>query len=241
MQAEAFLLVIATGIVVMLISMALDFLWAQAMPVRVFYYILKAPGVIIHECAHVLGCLITGATIKKVVLFSREGGSVTYTSPKIPWLGDVVICTAPLFCIPLVLAGCTWVFSQYLGCALPPLPSGVGLMDALPGLGSSIGEMFTRNLFVRFNAWFLLYLYLTLSLVLSVAPSSQDLRNAAIGLCIITLAGIVILWSGIPFAVSILEGITLLIGIGFALGLAFGIIALVISVPLMIWYVHTRF
>jgi len=241
MQAEVFLLVIATGIVVMLISMALDFLWAQAMPVRVFYYIIKAPGVIIHECAHVLGCLITGATIKKVVLFSREGGSVTHTSPKIPYLGEVVISTAPLFCIPLVLVGCTWVFSQYLGCALPPLPSGIDSMNAVFGLGSGIVEMFTRNIFVRFNAWFILYLYLILSLVLSVAPSSQDLRNAAIGICIITLAGIVILWSGIPFAVSILEGITHLIGIGFALGLAFGSIALVISVPLMIWYVHNHF
>ena len=241
MQAEAFLLVIATGIVVMLISMALDFLWAQAMPVRVFYYILKAPGVIIHECAHVLGCLITGATIKKVVLFSREGGSVTYTSPKIPYLGNVVISTAPLFCIPLVLAGCTWVFSQYLGCALPPLPSGIYSMDAVPGLGSGIVEMFTQNIFVRFNAWFLLYLYLTLSLVLSVAPSSQDIRNAAIGIGIITFAGIVILWSGIPFAVSVLEGITRITGIGFALGLAFGSIALVISSPLLVWYLYKRF
>jgi len=241
MQAEAFLLVVATGIVVMLVSMALDFLWAQAMPVRVFYYILKAPGVIIHECAHVLGCLITGASIKKVVLFSREGGSVMYTSPKIPYLGDVVISTAPLFCIPLVLAGCAWVFSRYLGCALPPLPYGVGSMETVIATGSGIVEMFTRNLFVRFNAWFLLYLYLTLSLVLSVAPSSQDLRNAAIGICIITLAGIVILWSGIPFAVSVLDGITRLVGIGFALGLAFGIIALAISIPLMVWYVHNHF
>jgi hypothetical protein len=241
MQAQTFLLVIATGIVVMLISMALDFLWAQAIPVRIFYYIIKAPGVIIHECSHVLGCLITGATVKKVVLFSREGGSVTYASPKIPYLGDVVISTAPLFCIPLVLAGCTWVFSQYLGCALPLLSSNFSSMDAVLGLGSGIVEMFTLNLFVRFNAWFLVYLYLTLSLVLSVAPSSQDIRNAAIGICILTFSGILILWSGIPFAVSVLEKITLLIGIGCALGLAFGIIALVISVPLMIWYVHVHF
>lgn len=241
MQADAFLLVIATGVVVMLISMALDFLWAQVMPVRVFYYCVKAPGVIIHECAHVLGCLITGAPIKKVVLFSREGGSVTHLPPKIPYLGEVIISTAPLFVIPLVLAGCTWVFSRYPGCALPPLPSGVDSMDALAGLVTGIVEMFTSNLFVRFNAWFLLYLYLTLSLILSVAPSSQDLRNAAIGICIITLTGIVILWSGIPVAVSVLEGITRLIGIGFALGLAFGIIALIISFPLMIWYVHRHF
>lgn len=241
MQAEAFLLVIATGIIVMLISTVLDVLWARTMPFRIFYYFIRAPGVIIHECSHILGCLVTGASVKEVVFFSQEGGSVTHSPSKIPWLGEVVISTAPLFCIPLVLAGCTWIFSQYLGCALPPLPAGFESTDAVLGLGSGIMEMFTQNLVVRFNGWFLIYLYLTVSLVLSVAPSAQDIRNAGIGICIITLAGMVILWSGNPVAVNILEGITRLVGIGFALGLAFGIIALVISVPLMIWYVHKHF
>jgi hypothetical protein len=174
------------------------------------------------------------------VFFSEKGGSVTYTASKIPYLGDVVISTAPLFCIPLVLAGCTWLFSQYLGCVFPPLPIGVDSPDALFGLLIGIVGMFTRNLIVRFNPWFLLYLYLTLTLVLSLAPSAQDMKNAAIGIGIITLVGIVILWSSLPLAVSLLEGITRLVGIGFAFGLMSVIIALVISTPLMVWYVHKR-
>ncbi len=85
------------------------------------------------------------------------------------------------------------------------------------------------------------YLYLTLTLVLSLAPSTQDMKNAAIGIGIITLVGILILWSSLPLAVSLLEEITRLIGIGFAFGLMSGIIALVISSPLMVWYVHKHF
>lgn len=241
LNAAPFLTVICMGIVVILISRALDLLWAQVIPLRMFYAMIRAPGIIVHECSHILGCLITGAKVKKVVFFSQEGGSVTHTPSKIPFLGDVVISTAPLFFIPLVLAGCTWVFSQYLGCVFPPLPMGVDSTDALFGLCTGIIGMFTMNLVVRFNPWFLLFLYVTLTLVLSLAPSTQDIKNAAIGIGIITLSGILILWSSLPLAVSLLEGIIRLIGIGFTFGLLFGIIALVISSPLMVWYVHTRF
>jgi hypothetical protein len=240
-HAAPFLLVVLTGTGLIGISLALDILWARVIPLRSFYYGIRAPGVIVHECSHILGCLLTGAKVKKVVFFSEKGGSVTYTASKIPYLGDVVISTAPLFCIPLVLAGCTWVFSQYLGCVFPPLPPGVDSTDALFGLLTGIVGMFTRNLIVQFNPWFLVYLYLTLTLVLSLAPSAQDMKNAAIGIGIITLLGILILWSSLPLAVSLLEGITRLVGISFAFGLMSVLIALVISIPLMVWYVLKRF
>ena len=41
-------------------------------------------------------------------------------------------------------------------------------------------------------------------------------------------------------AVTLLEGITRLVGIGFAFGLMSVLIALVISTPLMVWYVLKR-
>jgi hypothetical protein len=236
-----FLMVIGMGIGVILISRGLDLIWAQVIPIRFFYYIIRAPGVIVHELSHVFGCLIMGANIKNVVLFSKEGGSVTYSRPKIPYIGDLVIGTAPLFCIPLVLAGCTWVFSTYFGCEFPALPQGVHSADELFLLATGIMKMFSGNLILSFNPWFLLYLYITLTLVLSVAPSVQDIKNAAVGICIICLSGILILWSGIPFAVKFLVEITSLVSIGFFLGLTFGIIALLISIPLVIPFVHKKF
>ncbi|MDO9035018.1 MAG: hypothetical protein Q7U51_07430 [Methanoregula sp.] len=240
MEYAGFLLVIATGILVILISLALDFLWAQAIPVRFFYYILRAPGVVVHECAHMLGCLLTGAKIRNVVFFSKEGGSVTYNPPVIPLIGNVVISTAPLFCIPLILALCTWFFSDYLGCLLPALPLSVDSADALIMLGGGVLEIFTRNLVVQFNAWFLVYLYLVLSLILSAAPSMQDFRNASIGICILAITGVIILWSQVQWAVSTLTEITRIMGMGFALGLGFGLIALVLSSPLVILYLWRR-
>ncbi|HJX55689.1 MAG TPA: hypothetical protein VJ350_02520 [Methanoregula sp.] len=233
-----FLMVIGMGIGVILISRALDILWAQVIPIRFFYYIIRAPGVVVHELSHVFGCVIMGAKIKKVVLFSKEGGSVTYSQPKIPYLGDLVIGTAPLFCIPMVLAGFSWIFSTYLGCEFPPFLQGVNSTDELFLLAAGIIGMFVQNLVVVFNPWFLLYLYITLTLVLSVAPSMQDIKNAAIGICIISITGILILWSAIPLAVNFLAEITHLVSIGFFLGLTFGIIALFISLPLVILYIH---
>ena len=237
---EPFLLVVLLGTGVIAISFALDILWAQVMPLRSLYYAIRAPGVIVHECSHILGCIITGAKIKKIVFFSEEGGSVTYTSSKIPYIGDVVISSAPLVCIPVVLAGLTWVFSQYLGCVFPPMPIAVNSINALLELVVTITILFTQNLVVRFNPWFIVYLYFTVTLVLSLAPSAQDMKNAAVGIGIILIACILILLSSLSSLVSILESIIRLIGIGFTFGLMFEIIALVISTPLMVWYVLRR-
>ena len=240
MQAEAFLLIFATGMIVILLSMLLDLLWAQMLPRNVFIYLVRAPGVVVHECSHILGCLVTGAKIKKIVLFSREGGSVTYGSPALPLLGHVIVSTAPLFCIPLILAGCTWFFSQYLGCVFPLLPPEIDSMDSILMFGGGIAGTFTQNLLVRFNPWFFLYLYLTLTLVLSLAPSRQDLKNAASGIILLLTAGTLIFWSSVPWAVTVLWEITRFIGMGFVLGLGCDLIALVISVPLIIGYIHSR-
>jgi hypothetical protein len=240
MEALSFLIVIATGIVVMLISTMLDHLWAQVSPLRIFYYAIRAPGVIVHECSHILACLVTGAAITNVVLFSTEGGSVTYTRPKLPVLGDVIISSAPLFCIPLVLVGLTWCFSQFLGCTFPVFPVSIDSAGTLRELASGIVTLFTMNLVATFHPWFLVYLYFTLSLVLSVAPSSQDLMNAAIGITLIALAGLLVFLSGVPVAVSLLWEVTYTIGMGFALGLAFGLVALVVSIPPMVWYVYSH-
>jgi len=240
MQVLSFLLVIATGIVVMLLSLLLDYLWAQVLPAQSLYYILRFPGVVIHECSHILGCLLTGAEIRNVILFSKGGGSVTYTRPKIPVLGDVVISTAPVFCIPLVLAFCTWVFAQYLGCTFPAFPFPPDSVNPPGDLAPGILGMFEVNLVTRFNPWFLLYLYLTLSLILSVAPSLQDLKNAAAGIILISLAGILVYMSNISPALSILDEVTYIVGIGFTLCLVPGIIALIVSLPPVIWFTYTR-
>ena len=234
--AVSFLAVVLTGIFVMVISMVLDRFWSRALSMWGLYYLISAPGVVVHECTHIAGCLITGAKIKKVVFFSEQGGSVTYQSPKVPLLGNVIIGTAPLFGIPLVLAGLTWLFGTYFGCTLfSSVPSLTSLVGAGTLLSSALLILY-ENLVVGFNGWFLLYLYLTISLVLSLSPSMQDIKNALAGLVILTLLGLLVIASGIPLLIDVLGSVMTLFATGLALGFAFELIALIVTVPVMVVY-----
>jgi hypothetical protein len=235
-----YLWVILIGIIVIALSFALDHIWAATIPFRTLYYFIRAPGVIIHECAHIAGCLVTGAKIKDVVLFSREGGSVTYSRPLIPYIGDVIISTAPLFALPLVLSALTSVFGTYLGCTFPVFPRSIDSPDTLLAICIGIISTFQANLIGQFNGWFILYLYLTISLVLSAAPSTQDMKNAAVGTFLLALAAFMIIWSNIPLAITVFAEFMRLLEIGFTLGLVYGLIALLISSPLIIWYGYSR-
>ncbi len=240
MDASGFLLILITGLMVIALSYALDRIWAAAIPVRMLYLLIRAPGVVLHECSHIIGCLVTGARIHSIVFFSPEGGSVTYSRPALPLIGDVVIGTAPLFLLPLVLSFITWVFSTFFGCIFPVFPATIESPAALVDLGRSILGTFPDNLLTRFNAWILLFLYLTVSLVLSAAPSTRDMKNAAAGGILLIVAGVLVLGSGIPPAVTFLDGLVRLLGYGFTLGLVYGLVAFTASIPLVAWYLYTR-
>jgi hypothetical protein len=234
METGTVVLVFLTGVAVIVISYALDRLWAAAMPVRAVYLLVRLPGVVLHECAHIAGCLLTGARVGKVVLFSSDGGSVTYGPPKLPFIGDVVINTAPLFLLPLALVMVTMVFGTYGGVVFPALPVAPVSPENFPTLILTVFGTFPDNLVARFNGWFLLYLFLVTSLILAAAPSMQDMKNAAAGTLLLVVAGLIVAGSGIPWAVSALEVLVDLIGYGFTLGLVYGLVALIASLPLLI-------
>lgn len=238
MDISGYLFIFIAGVIVIAISYALDRLWAVAMPVRPLYLIIRLPGVVLHECAHIIGCLVTGARVHHVVLFAKDGGSVTYARPKIPFIGDVIISTAPLFLLPLALSFITWIFGVYLGCVFPAYPAALTSANDLFDLTRAIFSTFSNNLVTRFNGWFLLYLYLTTSLVLSTAPSQQDMKNAAVGSGLLLIAGTLLVWSGIPLVTAGIDELMRLLGYGFTLGLVYGLVALIVSLPLVIWYIH---
>jgi hypothetical protein len=240
MDFSGFVLIIIMGVMVIALSSALDRIWNAAMPVRMIYLIIRLPGVVLHECAHIIGCLVTGARIRSVVLFSRDGGSVTYSRPLLPYIGDVIISTAPLFLLPLALSFISWVFGTYFGCVFPAFPATLESPGVLGDLLKAIFYTFSDNLVTRFNSWFLLYLYLNVSLVLSVAPSPQDMKNAALGMILLTLAGILVAGSGIPLPIAVLAELMSLLEYGFTLGLVYGLVAFAASLPLLFWYAYTH-
>lgn len=63
---------------------------------QTLYYGILFPGVIIHEIAHLVACLITFTPVKKVKFFSQTGGFVIHQKSRIPYLGDFIISVAPL-------------------------------------------------------------------------------------------------------------------------------------------------
>jgi len=217
-------------------SFALDWLFVRILPVRFLYYAVRLPGVILHELAHIAGCILTGAKVKNVVLFSKEGGSVSYANPEFPVLGNVIIGTAPLIVLPLVLSILTWIFATYLHCTLAITIPEAGSTNAPCLLVAMVIDLFYANLVLRFNSWFLLYLYLSVTIVLSLAPSRQDFSNAAIGIAFLAGCGLLILFSGFVPAIALLGKILDLMTYPFMLGLIFEMIGGVAALPLLVIY-----
>jgi hypothetical protein len=233
---EAFIIVFFTGLLVMGLSRLLDHIWVKALKYPWLYLFVSAPGVIVHECAHVIGCLVTGAKIKKVVLLSKDGGMVSYGSPAIPVLGNVIISSAPLFILPLALAGLTWFFGMYAGCTFPSLVFVPDTPTSLYSLIPTIGQTLYYNLVTAFNGWFILYLYLVTSLALSFSPSTQDLKNAVIGIFFLIGICLSVIFMNIPEMTSIFLTLLGLFGTGLVIGLMFELIALFVSLPVFLLY-----
>ena len=241
MDISGFFQATLLAVMVILISVGLDRLVAQVIPFRSLYYAIRLPGVVLHEIAHMIGCLLTGAEIRKVVYFSKEGGSVTYSGPKIPILGTVIISTSPLFFLPLILAGLTWIFGTYFGCIVPPVvPLAGDLVAGSEDMFKNVITIFSLNLIVHLNGWFFLYLFLCGSIVLSLAPSGQDFRNAAIGIGSLLVICLLIVNSGFEPGIALVSLIAAPMITAFSTGLLFEMIAVIVALPFIIIYVVRR-
>ncbi len=180
-----------------LLSYVIERLWTDFTSRRYFRCAL-APGVVVHELSHVVGCLLTGAKVGRVVLFSPSGGSVEHSKPKMPIVGQPLISLAPIVGCTLALWGVWWVFSDRLALEMADLPAvkfsaagGAELWQALKDLLiASFRQAFSRE-FLSLEG--LLFLYCVLTFSIGMAPSRTDLRHALLGLvavgAIVFLAG----------------------------------------------------
>lgn len=117
------------------------------------YRYLIAPGVIVHEYSHAVGCVLTGARIREIRVFERTGGRVVHEESRLPF-GEGLISMAPIFGAALA----AYLLARLL------VPGFVGLAD------------------VEFSSWrFLLFTYLAASITAAMAPSGQDLKVGLAG------------------------------------------------------------
>jgi hypothetical protein len=230
------------SVVLVVSSVLLERMWAYSLA-RWLYIIFASPGIIVHELSHLVACLITGAKVTKVVLISREGGSVTHGRPRWGLLGQTIVSMAPFAGIPLVLVLAGLVFDLVPFFRLDMTWGHRQSWDfgnMLMGTFVSALELIRDNLFDNGSLWFLLYLYLAASLTVSLAPSKQDLKNSWMGLALVLAA--LMVWallydnflSGLGWKAPLTYFLMDSLGWTVALGLVMSLLGSVLGLPLFL-------
>lgn len=198
----------------LLVSFLLERIWASIFSGR-NYQLLVFPGVLVHEFSHALGCLVSGAKIIEISLFSSKGSYVKHEKPRVPLLGSFIISFAPIAGGIAFL----WGIAGLLNFILPLLESS-SLFERVRGL-----VHFTVANWDRWMFW--LFVYITISVVICLVPSRQDLKNSAVSTFVILLGAFLVSYLGVfdlePF-LSYISGIL-------AVGAFFGLFALAFSAP----------
>lgn len=155
--------------------------------IRKQYRYFVAPGVIVHELSHALGCMATGAQILEINFWKKTGGHVKHYQPKIPIIGEAVIALAPIWGTFLLLFILTSIM----------MPGVIQLFDET---GFSATSLVRSIDWASWQVW--LYFYLVTSLLATIAPSKTDLRYAVASL--IAIAAVIVLLSFIPAVPALL-------------------------------------
>lgn len=149
--------------------------------IRKYYRWFVAPGVIVHELSHALGCLITRSEIVEIKLWEPTGGHVKHIPSHETLLGktlsEPIIALAPIWGTLLILWGLTIM-------VVPGLLNYGGIVDLFHVL-SSID-------WASWQTW--LYFYIVTSLLATIAPSKTDLSYAVGSLLFICAAMVGLLY-----------------------------------------------
>ena len=152
------------------------------------YWVAIAPGVAVHELSHAAGCLVTGAKITRIRLFSPDGGEVEHGPPKLPVVGQTVISMAPIAGCAIALIAVGAVVNPSLMRAMKQMPMsvvasprGVGaFVEASLGAVGSIAQNIARSNWLSWRTY--AFLYAAICLGISLRPSATDFRNSFLGL-----------------------------------------------------------
>lgn len=135
------------------------------------YRIFLAPGVILHELAHAFACLLVLAKVKEISFFDKKGGFVKHEKSRFPFIGPVVISSAPLV---------IGIISVFILSKLLVSPTSMHLSFALnaQNIAKTFQAMLNINLFNLKN---IIVFYFLLSISVTMTPSWQDTKNALVG------------------------------------------------------------
>ena len=182
-------------------------LWCGIVPVKVLNALLL-PGTLIALLGHILGLLVTGATVDTATLYKDGSGdpeTTTDPKPRIPVLGPVIIGMLPL----LACGTAIFFVARHLGeptaSRLPmnivslKLPTTLdGLFDLLRNQITLVESLVAAMRVADFHDWKTgVFVYSLVCLTIRMAPFEGTLRGA--------LAAIVLLGLGTAAVASLFE------------------------------------
>lgn len=160
---------------ILVLSFLIDFFLSNSF-LGQSYRIFVAPGVIVHELAHAFFCLITGAQLKKISFFEKDGGRVEHFHSKLPVIGPILISLSPL----LIGSVLIYFLARRLG--------GEGLDLTTFDISKQGIVEFFRTVAANINLGnikTIIIVYLVLSIAVTMTPSFQDLKNSFLSLLIL--------------------------------------------------------
>ena len=195
-------------LVIVLTAWGVHRLWSGMIKPKLLNTILL-PGTLIAQLGHVLGLLITGATVSNTTLYKNDesGDPETTTDPKprVPLVGPVIIAMLPL----LACAVAIFFVARYLGRPIllnltagsvgPILPTTIAgtwqmLRDQITLVESIVAATSVADL-ANWRTW--LFIYLLICLTVRIAPFPGNLRGS--------LAAIMILGIGAAMVSSLFD------------------------------------
>jgi len=129
---------------------------------HVLYYI----GAFVHESSHALFCLVTGAKIYEFKVFSSQP-HVTHGKPKLPFIGNLLISSAPIF------GGLFFLFfiNHYVLGNYFALVTSSGYVNIL----SDSLKLITQIRLSTWQSWVMIILFLNAGAM--IGPSARDIKN----------------------------------------------------------------
>lgn len=129
---------------------------------RFLYYI----GTFIHEVSHIVFCILTGARISKISVFSKQP-KIVHSKSKIPILGQALISLAP------IIGGMVFLFVINRFCLSNyfTIPNVLTFKDLLTG---SLTVLSSINL-LHWQTWVMILLSFNMGAM--IGPSLQDLKH----------------------------------------------------------------
>ncbi len=211
-------------VLLMLVSFLLGMTWSRIFSGKK-YQLLVFPGVLVHEFSHALGCLISGAKIDEISLFSSKGSYVRHGKPRIPLIGSFIISFSPIAGGIAFL----WAVSRPFGLSVSGLH--LGTSSLIEGLINTVKNLIVFTMGNWDNWMFWIFIYIAISVVICLVPSKQDFKNSSLSALIVLIALFLISYFDIFGGV---DALLIYLSETLAAGFFLGALAVVFSIPVFL-------